>query len=455
MAFNTAAFLFFFFPAAFFLYRILPSCRAKNGFLLIAGLVFYTCGQWQGLPVLLLSALWSYAAGFFLPRVKSKKLFLWIFLAIHLLLLGFFKYLTFFTGIDLSFPLPIGVSFFTFKAMAYIIDVYRDETAAAKQITDLFLYLSFFPQATSGPIARFGHFSAQLENRSCTSEQTAKGFRRFIVGFTKKALIAGMAAPVVNTAFSLGEGLDFRLAWLGAVAYTIQIYFDFSGYSDMAIGLGAVFGFQTLENFEYPYIAASITDFWRRWHISLSSWFRDYLYIPLGGGRRGVPRKCLNKAVVFLLCGLWHGASWTFVLWGAWHGLFSALESVVPIPRLVEKSRLAKFFGHIYTLLVVCLGFVVFRAADMSEALAVFRAMFTGGTTAASTLALERIAPAAWAALAAGVVGGTPAGPWLKKRVSGSSWAAAASYAAAAAAFIICILCMAGSGFQPFIYAQF
>ncbi len=455
MAFNTAAFLFFFFPAAFLIYQIIPSQRGKNGFLAVISLVFYACGQWQGIPCLLASMLLCYAAGVWIPRANAKKPLLTVFLALHLLMLGAFKYLNFFTGMDLNLPLPVGISFFTFKALSYTVDVYRDENAAARRITDLLLYLSFFPQAVSGPIARFGQFSAQLENRPADSALTAKGLRRFIAGFAKKALIAGLAAPVVNTAFSLGSGLDFRLAWLGAFAYTIQIYFDFSGYSDMAIGLGEMFGFRTLENFEYPYMAASITDFWRRWHISLSSWFRDYLYIPLGGGRRGVPRKCVNKAVVFLLCGLWHGASWTFVLWGAWHGLFSALESVVPIRRLTKNSLFAKVLGHIYTLLVVCLGFVVFRAASLGEAMTVFRAMFTGSLIPASTLALERITPAAWAALAAGVVGSMPVGPWLKDRLSGSAWAAAVSYAAAAALFGICVLSMAGSGFAPFIYAQF
>ena len=454
MAFNTAAFLFFFFPAAFLIYQIIPSQRSKNGFLAVISLVFYACGQWQGIPCLLASMLLCYAAGVWIPRANAKKPLLTVFLALHLLMLGAFKYLNFFTGMDLNLPLPVGISFFTFKALSYTVDVYRDENAAARRITDLLLYLSFFPQAVSGPIARFGQFSAQLENRPADSALTAKGLRRFIAGFAKKALIAGLAAPVVNTAFSLGSGLDFRLAWLGAFAYTIQIYFDFSGYSDMAIGLGEMFGFRTLENFEYPYMAASITDFWRRWHISLSSWFRDYLYIPLGGGHRGVPRKCVNKAVVFLLCGLWHGASWTFVLWGAWHGLLSALESALPMETL-QKGQLGRFLGHVYTLLAVCLGFVVFRAGSVGEAITVLRAMFAGFTlTPASTLALERISPAVWCALGAGVLGSLPLGPWLRKRLSGNSWETA-SFTGAAALFVLCLLAAAGSAFQPFIYAQF
>ena len=454
VAFNTAAFLFFFLPAAFLIYRIIPTRRGRNCFLAAASLVFYACGQWQGLPCLLASAILSGAAGRLLPHANARKPLLAFFLAMHLLMLGAFKYLGFFTVMTLSFPLPVGISFFTFKAMAYTIDVYRGGCAAAGNFGDLLLYLSFFPQVTSGPIARFGPFAAQLEERPFHIEQTAKGFRRFIAGFAKKVLIAGLVSPVADSAFSLGGDLDFRLAWLGAAAYTIQLYFDFSGYSDMAIGLGGVFGFETPENFEYPYISSSITEFWRRWHISLSSWFRDYLYIPLGGGHRGRARKCLNKMAVFLLCGLWHGANWTFVLWGAWHGVFSALESTVPLREWTEKSPAGRFLGHLYTLLGVCLGFVIFRASSAGEALSVFRAMFAGSVTHASTLALERIAPAAWAALAAGIVGSTPVWPWMKKRLGGAPLAAA-SYAVAAAGFVVCILAMAGSGFQPFIYSQF
>jgi alginate O-acetyltransferase complex protein AlgI len=222
----------------------------------------------------------------------------------------------------------------------------------------------------------------------------------------------------------------------------------------MAIGLGTLFGFDTPENFDYPYVSASITEFWRRWHLSLSFWFRDYLYIPLGGGRRGKARKCLNKAIVFLLCGLWHGASWTFVLWGAWHGLLSALESALPMETL-QKGRLGRFLGHVYTLLAVCLGFVVFRAGSVGEAITVLRAMFAGFTlTPASTLALERISPAVWCALGAGVLGSLPLGPWLRKRLSGNSWETA-SFTGAAALFVLCLLAAAGSAFQPFIYAQF
>ena len=463
MAFHSAPFLFFFFPLTWLL-SLLVSGRGRKYLLIAVSLAFYACGQWQGLPCLLLSAAVSFAAGFFMPRVRARKALLAAVLTFHLLLLGVFKYLDFFSGslnkvLGTDLPaagliLPLGISFFTFKSMSYVIDVYRDKNAAARRFSDMLLYISFFPQTVSGPISRFGQFASGLDAPRPDAKRTAQGLRRFVAGFAKKALISEMAATVVNTAFALGDGLDFRMAWLGAAAYTLQIYFDFSGYSDMAIGLGTLFGFETPENFDYPYVSASITEFWRRWHLSLSFWFRDYLYIPLGGGRRGTARKCLNKAVVFLLCGLWHGASWTFVLWGAWHGLLSAVESALPMKKLQEKP-LGRCVGHIYTLLAVCLGFVVFRAASVGEAMTVLRAMVSGfALSPASTLALERISPAVWCALGAGVLGSLPVVPWLKKRLDGG-WLEFSSYAGAAALFVLCILAAAGSSFQPFIYAQF
>ena len=311
MAFHSAAFLFFYIPVIFLFYLVIPGPRAKNVYLTIAGLIFYACGQWQGVPVLVLSALLAWLAG-----RSGRKGVLALTLVCQVAMLGVFKYLDFFTGtlndlLGLNIPaanllLPIGVSFFTFKAMAYTIDAYRDG-GTSRRFLDVLLYLSFFPQVVSGPIERYGQFAEDLEDRPLNAVQMAHGLRRFIIGFAKKALLSETAALAANGAFGLEAGLDFRLAWLGAFAYTIQIYFDFSGYSDMAIGLGELFGFRTPENFDYPYISASITEFWRRWHISLSFWFRDYLYIPLGGGRCGKLRKCLNKCAVFLLCGLWHG----------------------------------------------------------------------------------------------------------------------------------------------------
>ena len=462
MSFPSASFLFFFFPAVFLLYNVLPGIRRKNRLLLLAGLVFYAFGRWQDLIVLLLSAAVNYTAGIFIAKGRWKKPALILALAANLGALGVYKYLPFLTGGAVAGLLPpMGISFFTFKGMSYVIDVYRGGEAA-RRFSDELLYLSFFPQVGSGPITRFGQFAPQLTERRSGPEQAARGLRRFTAGLAKKLLISALAASVADSAFSLGGGLDIRMAWLGAAAYTIQLYFDFSGYSDMAIGLAAVFGFTTPENFSYPLAAVSITDFWRRWHISLSLWFRDYLYIPLGGGRCGRRRKALNKAVVFLLCGLWHGAGWTFLLWGAWHAIFSALESlgVIDCGRL-GRTRPGRILCRVYTLAAVCLGFVIFRAADMGQALAFFRALFTGfHLTAASSLALARISPAAWCALLAGIVGSTPLGPRLKAWALGLGetprrWVTACSYAGTAALFALCLMAAAGGSFQPFIYAQF
>ena len=471
LAFHSAAFLFFFFPPAFLLYRILPGIRRKNRLLLIVSLVFYAFGQWQGLPLLLLSALMNYIAGNAVARGVGRKPVLVLTLALNLLGLGCFKYMNFFADILsglLSRPLPradlllpMGISFFTFKGMSYVIDIYRGGPPA-RRFSDALLYISFFPQVTAGPITRYAWFSGRLEERAASPEQTARGLRRFIIGLGKKLLISALAAPVASAAFSLGGELDVRTAWLGAAAYTVQIYFDFSGYSDMAIGLGAVFGFAAPENFMYPYAASSITDFWRRWHISLSQWFRDYLYIPLGGGRRGSVRKALNKAVVFLLCGLWHGANWTFLLWGAWHGLFSALESLRVIDcKKLARSAPGRVLCHAYTLLVVCLGFVIFRAADLSQAMEMFRALFTGfRLTPASTLAIRRISPASWCALLSGCVLCLPIAPALNARAENLAAVPGrilriCSFAGAAALFLLCLMAAAGGSFEPFIYAQF
>lgn len=472
LALHAAIFLFFFFPPVFLLHTVLPGRRGKNGLLLAASLIFYAFGQWQGIPILLLSAAVSYGAGALMGRAGTGKPLLVLALALQLGLLGCFKYLNFLVSIlngalalELSgavLPLPVGISFFTFKAMAYTIDAYRSGGGEKRRFSDVLLYISFFPQITSGPITRFDQFAPQLARRHTSAEQAAKGLRRFIVGMAKKLLIAGPVAAVADSAFALGGALDVRMAWLGAIAYMVQLYIDFSGYSDMAIGMAAMFGFETPENFDYPYLAASVTDFWRRWHISLSSWFRDYLYIPLGGNRRGRARAALNKAAVFLLCGVWHGAGWTFLLWGAWHGMLSALESLGVINcRRWQKTAPGRVVSHIYALLAVCLGFVVFRAGSLTEAFAVLRAMFTGfALTPASTLALERVSPAAWCALMAGTAACLPAGPWLVRRTGelppqARSRVTAASYAGTAALFLLCLLAAAGSGFKPFIYVQF
>ncbi len=469
MDLNSTLFLFFFFPAALLLYYIVPGQKLKNGFLLLAGLVFYALGRWQGMAILLLSALLNWAAGAILSRRKSKPVIAAA-VILNIALLVCFKYLTLLTEtanglFSLSLPawelaVPVGISFFTFKAMSYVIDVYRGGEAGG--FFSVLLYVSFFPQVTSGPIARFGQFAGQIKDRTVTAEGAALGLRRFTVGLAKKLLIAGSVAPIADKAFELGGDAGMALAWLGAIAYTVQLYFDFSGYSDMAIGLGRMFGFDTPENFDYPYIATSLRDFWKRWHISLSSWFQDYLYIPLGGGRRGKVRKCLNLLIVFAVSGLWHGAAWTFLLWGLWHGAFSVLENCAASGlKDFQKTAPGRIFGHVYTLILVCLGFVLFRASSPANALGVFRAMFVPvSPVPAAVTALERIAPSAWLALCAGIAGSLPIVPWLRAKISSlgetaRSWLTGLSLVGTAALFVVCMLAAAGGNFQPFIYNQF
>ena len=365
MVFGSPIFLFCFLPAAYLVYRFLPGIRSRNAWLAIASLVFYSFGQPVYLPLLLLSVVMNYLFGLLLmsPAGRGKRWPAACAVAGNLLLLGTFKYLDFFAGILNTLPgvnlplpgltLPIGISFFTFQGLSYALDVSREPDTGTRSFGKLVLYISFFPQLIAGPIIKYHDVALQIDQRELTPELTILGLRRFITGFAKKLLIANTMGLAADRVFALEAGaLDLRLAWLGAVCYTLQIYFDFSGYSDMAIGLGRMFGFTFQENFNLPYAARSIKEFWRRWHISLSSWFRDYLYIPLGGNRKGRARTMGNKIIVFFSTGLWHGANWTFVLWGMWHGLFSALEDANVIPKRLRESVL----GHVYTMLVVVPG---------------------------------------------------------------------------------------------------
>ena len=354
--------------------------------------------------------------------------------------------------------LPIGISFYTFQGMSYVIDVYRHPEWGTRNPGKLLLYISFFPQLIAGPIVIYHDVADQIDRRELTPELTLSGLRRFILGFGKKILLANSTGEIADAVFAMtADQLDFRLAWLGAVCYTLQIYFDFSGYSDMAIGLGRMFGFRFLENFNLPYASKSIKEFWRRWHISLSSWFRDYLYIPLGGNRKGAARTNLNKFIVFFATGLWHGANWTFVLWGLWHGLFSTLEGIGVIPRRLRESRL----GHVYTMLVVILGFTLFRADTLADAGVMFTAMFTGfSIDPTNTLALIALldAKAVFLLVTALLFAfGVPQWVWRQLQQRGLPQRAETAAAALgySALFGVSVLTLAGATFNPFIYFQF
>lgn len=470
MVFSSAIFLFVFFPAVFILYHIVPGLKAKNIILIVASLVFYSFGQPEYLFLLLVSVFINYAAGWALTGAKYRKGILAVAVLLNVGLLSVFKYLDFamdninsLFGMSVPLPgivLPIGISFYTFQGMSYIIDVYRDRFMGTRNFAKLILYISFFPQLIAGPIIKYHDVAAMIDNRECTAEKTASGLRRFIIGLSKKLLLANTAGAVADQVFALDAGsLDIRIAWLGAVCYTLQIYFDFSGYSDMAIGMGRIFGFHFLENFNYPYISTTIQEFWRRWHISLSSWFRDYLYIPLGGSYCGKARTVFNKFVVFFTTGLWHGANWTFVLWGLWHGIFSMLEDMGIIPRKKIQGRIV---GHIYTLLIVILGFTLFRAETLSQAGIMFSQMFAGfgftpetdqilhdllSNTNIVMIILSIVLSVDWLPRIRGRIGSLS----VEKQVLWTS----VSYAAVFILFIYDILNLSQATFNPFIYFQF
>jgi len=396
LVFSSITFLFVFLPLTIILYFIVGKAL-RNILLLSASLFFYAWGE--GLYVLLMlgSIGINYGIGCYLGRVadhRQRKRAVTLGIFVNLLLLGVFKYTNWIVDIiagiipelessDLladPIHLPIGISFFTFQALSYIIDVYRNDTDAQKNPFHLGLYIASFPQLIAGPIVRYNQVARQIVERRHSFILFASGVERFIFGLSKKVLIANQMGKMADLIFLQDyTTLAPELAWLGIICYTLQIYFDFSGYSDMAIGLGRMFGFQFTENFNYPYIARSIQDFWKRWHISLSTWFRDYLYIPLGGNRKGNRNTYRNLFIVFLLCGLWHGASWNFVVWGGIHGTFLALE------RKTLKRFLASLHPlllHIYTMFIVINAWVFFRIEDMSDAVDFLQAMyFLGGSS--------------------------------------------------------------------------
>lgn len=389
MLFSSNVFIYLFLPIILGLYLIVPR-PLRNFLLLIASLFFYVWGEKLYILILIASIILNYCMGLIIYRVAARRganLAIAFAVAANLGLLGIFKYANFVVNnlnqvldqlgiapiyLD-TVHLPLGISFFTFHALSYVIDVYRREVPALKNPIDFAVYISFFPQSIAGPIVRYNDVAHQLKERTITLEGFAQGIRRFIIGLSKKMIIANTLAFPADAIFGLpADELTWRVAWLGVICYTFQIYFDFSGYSDMAIGLAKMFGFQFKENFNYPYISQSITEFWRRWHISLSTWYRDYLYIPLGGNRQGPWRTYANLLVVFFLCGLWHGASWAFIFWGLFHGLFLVMERM-GLARVLERCWFP--VRQAYALLVVMVGWVFFKAATLSQAMDYLSAM--------------------------------------------------------------------------------
>ncbi len=517
MLFSSALFVFLFLPLVLALYYVIHR-PLRNTLLFLASFVFYAWGEPVISSVLLLSIVVNWLLGLWMDRTrlrgKSGKHVVVAAIAFNLGLLILFKYADWLwntagallaaTGLapeglahigshfapdsplravflnpDESIRLPIGISFFAFQAMSYVIDIYRRDVESEKNIVNFAMYKSFFPQLIAGPIVRYRDVHVQIHERTTTLEGFAYGVRRFVIGLGKKMLIANYCAEACDKVFALPVNeLPVDVAWLGIVCYTLQIYFDFSGYSDMAIGLGHMFGFKFLENFNYPYVARSITEFWRRWHISLSTWFRDYLYIPLGGNRGSKSRTYVNLVLVFFLCGLWHGANFTFLVWGLYHGAFLVLERVSFGDWLAKRGA---WLRHVYTLLVVMVGWVFFRADNVTHALEYLRTMFGLAGEKLVHLPHPPIDDAwvnvnalhplglfantlTWIAIAAGVIG---AMPWLPRvtdyvariakhgRTRLAFGFEMAGLVALALIFVHVAMSLASGAYNPFIYFRF
>ena len=463
MLFSSIPFLFYFLPCVLALYFAVPP-KGRNAVLLAASLFFYGWGEPKYLLVMALSIAQGYGFARLIERGRHRKLFLTLSLALSFALLGYCKYADFFvqsfnavTGLSvplLKIALPIGISFYTFQIAGYEIDVYRGDTAAERSLVDFAAYVSMFPQLIAGPIVCYRDIAPQLKERTYSLEAAASGASRFAVGLAKKVLIANVLAQLVS-AYKASAAQTALYTWLYAAAFTLQIYFDFSGYSDMAIGLGKILGFTFPENFAYPYISKSITEFWRRWHISLGTWFRDYLYIPLGGSRVPRPRHIFNLLLVWAATGLWHGAAWNFVLWGLYFALLLMAEKFI-FPSALQKGRI---WPHVYTLLAVTLGFVLFDAETLSAAAYRLGALFGAFPEAGSNAEALYMLRSCGGVLLLAVLGATPLpARLLQKAQSSQRLAPLAAVLAPVGTLALLVLCTAflvDGSFNPFLYFRF
>lgn len=460
MLFSSIPFLFYFLPCVVILYFAAPKCL-KNSVLFLSSLFFYGWGEPRYLIFMLFSITQGYIFGILTEKHQRRsKVFLTASVLLGLLLLGYCKYADFFidnfnalTGMSiplLKIALPIGISFYTFQVISYTVDVYRGSVPAQKNYIQLAAYIAMFPQLIAGPIVRYSDIAQQLENRTHHLHDVALGIRRFIIGLSKKILIANVLGELVSV-FKASNEKSVLYFWLYAVAYMLHVYFDFSGYSDMAIGLGRVFGFRLMENFDHPYISGSITEFWRRWHISLGSWFRDYLYIPLGGNRVSKPRWFFNIFVVWMATGFWHGAAWNFVLWGVLFAILLVIEKL----WLLKPLKQLKVLNHIYVLLLVMIGFVIFDAASISGAFSCIAAMFGGKSIPIVTFESVYYLRSYLIILIIAIIGATP----LPKRLA----AAAEKYKLFNIAELVvlmllltaCTAFLIDGSFNPFLYFRF
>ena len=464
MLFSSIPFLYVFLPATLLLYFAAPR-RMKNAVLLLCSLVFYGWGEPKYLLLMLFSIAQGYLFGLLIEKYRGKTrstVFFWLSVSLSLLLLAYFKYADFFldsfravTGLPvpaLQIALPIGISFYTFQILSYVVDVRRGDASAQKNPIDLAAYIAMFPQLIAGPIVQYKTVADDLENRHRESLAGASaGMQRFVIGLGKKVLLANQMGAVWEEIAAMSAP-SVVTAWLGALAFTFQIYFDFSGYSDMAIGLGRLFGFRFLENFNYPYESRTVTEFWRRWHISLSTWFREYVYIPLGGNRKGVGRQLLNIAIVWFLTGLWHGASWNFVLWGVYYAVLLLLEKTFLLQWL---DRVPAVVGHIYTCLCFIMGWVLFAITDFGQLGAYLGHMFSGTFFDGTAAYLLR---SFWLVLVLAVVGCTSLPKRLWSRWEGGM-APAASDALHTVWMVLVLLVsvafLVGDSYNPFLYFRF
>lgn len=462
MVFSSPVFVFLMLPIVFLL-NLLVKKKFSNLLLLFFSLAFYAWGEPIYVLLMLGSGLFNYWMSIWMEEKSYyRKVILIVIVVVNILLLGTFKYLDFFimninnvfqSQIPLAnLPLPIGISFYTFQILSYVIDVYRKQTKVQRNFISLLLYITFFPQLIAGPIVKYRDIASQIKERTMSLSNVYEGLQRFIIGLSKKLLIANSMASVVDTLYALEtQNVSTLIAWLGAIAYIFQIYFDFSGYSDMAIGLGRMFGFHFKENFNYPYVATSIQDFWRRWHISLSTWFKLYVYIPLGGNKKGKSRAIFNRITVFFLTGLWHGASWTFVVWGLYHGFFLLLEQTI-----FKTHKWPKTLARIYMLLVVTIGFVLFRADNFAIALSWIQSMFVySSSNAIAIISLESIVTSrTLLVLLFAALGSTP---WLKFVLDKVQLRQKETILSlfTTILWVICILTLATDTYNPFIYFRF
>ncbi|MYN05263.1 MBOAT family protein [Pseudoduganella sp. DS3] len=467
MIFSSVTFLFYFLPCFLALYYLLPW---KNAVLLVGSLVFYAWGEPRFVPLLMLSALLNYGFGYAISRAqapRTRQLYMWLGIGINLAALLYYKYAGFFAqswnsvaanwGGNVAIPeivLPLGISFVTFQGISYLIDIYRRDIPAQSSLLRFAMYKAMFPQLIAGPIVRYSQIADEISQRVISNERIWRGVQQFVLGLAQKVLIANSVALAADRIFAIEpDQLSTLTAWIGMACYSVQILYDFAGYSNMAIGLAHMLGFTYPPNFNRPYAAQSITQFWRRWHISLSSWFRDYLYIPLGGNRAAPWRTYFNLALVFVLCGLWHGAAWTFVLWGVWHGALLVIERV-GLGKLLE--RLPGVVVHAYTLLAVMFGWVLFRADTVGQAAGYMRTLL--GMSNGSQQWQMLAGPSTMWALAIGLLLAVLPDGFLQKTLHRPAFApvkAASRRILMPTAFAMCLLSLAADTYNPFIYFRF